>query len=148
MKVVYSPVGTYRYSIVEGEIMQEMPSRLDTRNRSRQALDLVTEKWTVAVIYTLRLGTQRFSDLQREIEGVSQKMLIQTLRKLEQDGLIKRTVYPVVPPKVEYTLTSLGETFLEPLAVLCRWTDDHMDEVYAARRRSTETRQEMDGHSL
>lgn len=108
-------------------------------NAVRQGLDLVTEKWTVLVINALQGGTRRLSDLQREIEGVSQKMLIQTLRKMEQDGLVSRTVYPVVPPKVEYTLTPLGETLLKPLGNLCQWASEHMQEVQEARQRYSNT---------
>jgi DNA-binding HxlR family transcriptional regulator len=83
----------------------------------------------------LARGTKRYSQLQREINGVSQKMLTQTLRTLERDGLVKRTVYPVVPPMVEYSLTSLGETLIEPLSALCKWAEAHFQEVEKARAR-------------
>src|SRR5689334_13430971 len=79
------------------------------------ALELVADKWTILLIHALKGGTKRYSELQREVEGISQRMLIFTLRNMERDGLITRTVYPVVPPKTEYTLTPLGETLWEPL---------------------------------
>ncbi len=115
--------------------MHETVDSMDEKISSRQTLDLLADKWSALVIHTLRFGTLRFSDLQREIEGISQKMLIQTLRKLEQDGLLERHVYPVVPPHVEYTLTPLGQTLLEPLHILCAWGRQHLSEVYAARAK-------------
>jgi DNA-binding HxlR family transcriptional regulator len=116
--------------------MQENICRSNSQESElRQGLELVTDKWTALVMNALKGGTRRLSDLQREIEGVSQKMLIQTLRRMEEDGLVARTVYPVVPPRVEYTLTPLGETFLKPLASLCQWAIEHMPEVQEARQR-------------
>jgi DNA-binding HxlR family transcriptional regulator len=100
---------------------------------SRQVLDLVADKWSVIVIYVLARGKRRFGELQREVGGVSQKMLTQTLRGLERDGLVERKVYPVVPPRVEYSLSPLGETIVEPLAALCRWAEEHLWEVDRAR---------------
>jgi DNA-binding HxlR family transcriptional regulator len=115
--------------------MQENICRSNSQESElRQGLELVTDKWTALVMNALKGGTRRLSDLQREIEGVSQKMLIQTLRRMEEDGLVARTVYPVVPPRVEYTLTPLGETFLKPLANLCQWAIEHMPEVQEARQ--------------
>ena len=100
---------------------------------SRRVLDLVADKWAVIVIYVLARGTRRFGELQRAVGGVSQKMLTQTLRGLEHDGLVERKVYPVVPPRVEYSLSPLGETLVEPLSALCRWAEDHFWEVERAR---------------
>lgn len=97
-----------------------------------QALERIANKWTLLIIYVLTQGTKRYSDLQRQIRGVSPKMLIQNLRNLEKCGLVKRSVYPVVPPKVEYSLTRLGETLVEPLAVLGEWAYVHMHEVKVA----------------
>lgn len=102
---------------------------------SRQVLDLIADKWTAIVIYCLSKGTKRYSELQREIGGISQKMLTQTLRSLERDGLVNRMVYPVVPPMVEYSLTPLGETLIEPLCQLCKWAETHIPEVEAARTK-------------
>jgi DNA-binding HxlR family transcriptional regulator len=120
--------------------MQENVRRFNIQQSElSQGLDLVAEKWTVLVITALAEGTRRLSDLQREIEGISQKMLIQTLRKMQKDGLVVRTVYPVVPPKVEYTLTPLGKTLLKPLGSLCQWTTEHLQEIQEARQRYSTT---------
>jgi DNA-binding HxlR family transcriptional regulator len=76
----------------------------------------------------------RFSDLRRSIDGISQKMLTQTLRDLERDGLVVRDIYPVIPPRVEYSLTPLGRTLEEPLRALSKWAERHMSEVRTAQR--------------
>jgi len=102
---------------------------------SRQVLDLIANKWTAIIIYRLSRGTKRYSELQREIGGISQKMLTQTLRSLERDGIVNRKVYPVVPPMVEYSLTPLGETLIEPLSALCQWAEAYIPEVEAARNQ-------------
>ena len=109
------------------------PNVLDPNCGSRRVLDLIADKWTMLVIYVLARGTRRYSQLRREIEGISHKVLTETLRRMEQDGLVKRKVYPVVPPKVEYTLTALGETLMEPLSTLCHWAENHLNEVELAR---------------
>ena len=103
---------------------------------SRQVLDLIADKWAVIVIYVLAGGTRRFGELQRTVGGVSQKMLTQTLRGLERDGLVERKVYPVIPPRVEYSLSPLGETLVAPLSALCRWAEEHFWEVERARQES------------
>lgn len=110
-----------------------IPNVLNPNCGSRRVLDLIADKWTMLVIYALARDTRRYGQLQREIGGITQKMLTQTLRKMEEDGLVKRTVYPVIPPKVEYSLTELGETLLEPLSAVCRWAESHMNEVERAR---------------
>jgi len=94
---------------------------------------MLADKWSVLVITCLGGETKRYSDLLREIGGISQKMLTHTLRILEQNGLVARKVFPVVPPHVEYSLTVLGTSLKEPLAALCRWAQNHMVEVQAAR---------------
>jgi DNA-binding HxlR family transcriptional regulator len=109
---------------------------LDPACASRQLLERIGEKWTALVIRVLSSGTLRYSDLQRRIGGVSQKMLTQTLRGLERDGLVERRVYPVVPPRVEYSLTPLGRTLVEPLDAICRWAERHLPEMLHARARS------------
>jgi DNA-binding HxlR family transcriptional regulator len=101
----------------------------------REVLDLIANKWTTLVIYALSRGTKRYSELEHEIEGISQKMLTQTLRNLERDGLVSRVVYPVVPPRVDYTLTPLGKTLKEPLSAICAWAKQHHAELQAARAR-------------
>jgi len=94
-----------------------------------QVLDLIGSKWAILIVYALSQGTKRYSQLQQLIEGVSPKMLIQNLRKLETSGLVKRVVYPVVPPQVDYSLTPLGETLVDPLAMLYIWSENHFHEL-------------------
>ncbi|MBD2343098.1 winged helix-turn-helix transcriptional regulator [Anabaena subtropica] len=95
----------------------------------RQMLDLVGDKWTPPVLYLLSSGTKRYTEFQRQIPGVSKKMLTQTLRRLESAGVVQRTVYPVVPPKVEYKLTPFGEKLIEPIAALADWAWQHQEEL-------------------
>ena len=111
-------------------------SVLDAQCPSRLVLDRIADKWTALIIQVLAHGTKRYVELQRDIGGISQKMLTQTLRSLERDGLVQRTVYPVVPPKVEYSLTRLGRTLFEPLQGLCRWSEKHLHELQANRARA------------
>jgi DNA-binding HxlR family transcriptional regulator len=102
---------------------------------ARDVLDRIGDKWTLQVIYLLGGGTMRFTQLLRSAEGVSQRMLTVTLRGLERDGMIERTVYPVVPPKVEYTLTPLGRSLLGTVCALMTWAKDHAPDLDAARAR-------------
>ncbi len=102
---------------------------------SRQALDRISDKWTSLVIYALSRGTLRYGELQRTIGGISQKMLTQTLRSLEEDGIVERVVYPVVPPMVEYSLTPLGRTLEEPLAAICRWAEKNVPRMIENRKK-------------
>jgi DNA-binding HxlR family transcriptional regulator len=111
-------------------------SVMDAQCPSRLVLDRIADKWTALIIHVLASGTKRYAALHREIGGISQKMLTQTLRSLEQDGLIQRTVHPVIPPKVEYALTRLGRTLIEPLQSLCRWSEKHLSELQANRARA------------
>jgi DNA-binding HxlR family transcriptional regulator len=113
-----------------------MPSVMDAQCPSRLVLDRIADKWTALIIQILARGTMRYAALQREIGGISQKMLTQTLRSLERDGLVQRKVHPVVPPKVEYSLTKLGRTLIEPLHGLCRWSEKHLAELQANRTRA------------
>lgn len=114
--------------------MGHQPDVLNRHCPTRHALEIIADKWTALVIYLLAGGTHRYGELQKAIGGISQKMLTQTLRSLEQNGLVQRTVYPVVPPKTEYALTDLGRTLIEPLSALCRWAERHMPELEQARR--------------
>jgi len=100
---------------------------------SRVVLDRIADKWTAIIIQILARGALRYTALQREIGDISQKVLTQTLRSLERDGLVRRKVYPVASPKVEYFLTPLGRTLIEPLQTLCRWTEKHLTEMEAHR---------------
>jgi DNA-binding HxlR family transcriptional regulator len=110
------------------------PNILDPNCGSRQVLALIADRWTAIVIYALARGTMRFGALRREI-GLSQKVLTDTLRSLERDGLVQRKVYAVVPPKVEYSLTELGASLIEPLSALCLWAEQRLGEVQGARAR-------------
>jgi len=101
----------------------------------RHILDRIADKWSLLVISLLARRTLRFSELRREIDGISQRMLTLTLRNLERDGLVDRVVHPVVPPRVDYSLTDLGCTLLETIDSLVRWTEVHQAEIAAARRR-------------
>lgn len=104
--------------------------------RAREMLVRVADKWSMYVIHVLAdAGTLRFSDLRRRIDGVSQRMLTVTLRGLERDGLVRRTMHPEVPPRVEYELTPLGTTLREIVGELIEWSGAHLAEVDAARAR-------------
>ncbi|MFF9068099.1 winged helix-turn-helix transcriptional regulator [Streptomyces sp. NPDC014891] len=111
------------------------PFQWDTREdcEVRQILDRVADKWSLLVIALLDRRVLRFTELKREIDGVSQRMLTVTLRQLERDGLVKRTVHPVVPPRVEYELTALGGTLHTTIRSLVTWTEEHQNEIAAAR---------------
>ena len=100
---------------------------------TQQVLDIIGNKWSVIIIYCLAYQTRRYGQLERKIEGISQKVLTQTLRKLEKNGLVRREVYPVVPLQVEYSLTPLGETLIEPLSLLAEWSEQHINQVQQSR---------------
>lgn len=99
----------------------------------REVLDRIGDKWSVLIVAVLGNGSHRFSQLHRAIDGISQRMLTLTLRALERDGLVTRTVHPTVPPRVDYALTDLGRTLLEPITALAAWATDHRDAIHAAR---------------
>lgn len=101
---------------------------------TRQVLDRIADKWTVLIAGSLAQGTRRFGELKKEIDGISQKMLTQTLRGLERDGLVERTVYASVPPKVEYRLTPLGQTLTGLLDEIRDWSETHIEQVLEARQ--------------
>lgn len=101
---------------------------------TRKVLDLLSDKWLTLIVVLLHESPKRFSELQRQIEGISQKMLTQNLRNLERCGMIKRTVYPEVPPRVEYSITPLGDSLYKPISAIHQWTQAHYMEVLAAQR--------------
>ena len=107
----------------------------DTREdcEVRQILDRIADKWSLLAIALLEGRTLRFNELRREIDGISQRMLSVTLRQLERDGLVTRTVFPEIPPRVEYQLTELGRTLTGPLDNLWNWAAEHMGSVTEAR---------------
>jgi DNA-binding HxlR family transcriptional regulator len=100
----------------------------------RHVLDQIGDKWSTLILIVLGMRPHRFGELRREISDISQRMLTQTLRDLQRDGLISRHVFPTLPPSVEYRLTPLGETLLEPLAMLTRWAVTHREAIFAARQ--------------
>jgi len=97
----------------------------DSRYPARQVLRIIGDTWTPIVLFCMRGRTRRFNELQRSIPDVSKKMLTQTLRKLEQRGLLNRLVHPVVPPHVDYSLTQPGNKFAEAVALLCEWAEQN-----------------------
>ena len=107
---------------------------LNARCPSRGVIELLADKWTLLVIWSLGPGPMRFGELRRQIEGVTQKMLTQSLRSLERNGLVTRTVYATTPPSVEYALTPLGDNITSIAGQMCQWAEVHMGEVMLARR--------------
>ena len=101
---------------------------------ARQVLDSLSDKWVTLVLNALSEGPKRYSDLARTIAGVSQKMLTQTLRQLERDGLVTRTVTPSVPVRVDYELTALGASMLPVVTAIKSWAESHIDEIHTARQ--------------
>jgi DNA-binding HxlR family transcriptional regulator len=97
-------------------------------------LRVIGDKWTVLVIVLLGHRPYRYNELHRGIQGISQRMLTRTLRDLEQDGIVRRTVFPTVPPSVEYSITELGQSLLVPLSAIADWAVDHHAEIAAARQ--------------
>jgi len=119
---------TYATSKLLGQV-------LSTECPSREILEHLTSKWSVLVLRCLSDGVHRFSELKQRIEGVSEKMLSQTLKTLEHDGFILRTVYPVVPPKVEYQLTILGSQAAEKTMYLIGWIEKSFPEILERKER-------------
>ncbi|MFE0023394.1 winged helix-turn-helix transcriptional regulator [Amycolatopsis sp. NPDC059021] len=100
---------------------------------TRKLLDRIGDQWTVLIVGALVDGPLRFTEIGKRVDGISQKVLTQTLRSLVRDGILTRTAYPVIPPRVEYELTPLGRNLSEPLDMLDRWARSHMGEVERAR---------------
>ncbi|MFC1418495.1 winged helix-turn-helix transcriptional regulator [Streptacidiphilus cavernicola] len=99
----------------------------------RAVLDRICDKWTMLIVATLDQGRMRFTELQRHIPGISQRMLTLTLRNLERDGLVSRTAYAEVPPRVEYELSPLGKSLIPPALALAGWAIEHNAEILASR---------------
>ncbi|MER7203213.1 transcriptional regulator [Streptomyces sp. CB01635] len=117
----------------DADPMRVLNGRDDTTCRVRDVLDRVGSKWSLTVINELGPGTRRCTEIKNAVPGISQRMLTETLRGLERDGLISRTVHPVVPPRVDYELTSLGRTLLDTVRTLLDWALDHIDDIDKAR---------------
>jgi DNA-binding HxlR family transcriptional regulator len=101
----------------------------------RNVLDRIGDQWSLLALEALDGRTRRFNELMRDLGDVSKQMLSQTLKRLEEDGFVRRTVYPEVPPRVEYDLTPLGNSFLVPMKGLVAWANSHHDLVRSARRQ-------------
>src|SRR5579864_555035 len=115
-----------------------LPSNLHVPEDCRAVSDVLERiggKWSVLVVVTLGDGPKRFSELRREIASISQRMLTLTLRGLERDGLITRTVFPTIPPRVDYELTDLGRGLSQPVMALGEWAKNHQIEIETARAR-------------
>ncbi len=115
------------------------PTQDDDCRMVREILDLVGDKWTLYIIATLKDGPVRFNELRRRIDGISQRMLTINLRGLERDGLVKRTLFPTIPPRVDYELTEVGRTLLGPVMALVRWANSNQENIKGARIRFDET---------
>lgn len=120
--------------------MPNDPFQWDTREdcEVRQILDRIADKWSLLVMALLENGTLRFTELLRLVDGVSQRMLTVTLRHLERDGLVSRTVLPVIPPHVAYSLTELGRSLNATVLALVTWTESHQSDIAASRARYDE----------
>ncbi|MDZ7282281.1 helix-turn-helix transcriptional regulator [Sphingomonas sanguinis] len=101
----------------------------------REILDLVGDKWSLYIIASLKDGPVRFNELRRRIDGISQRMLTITLRGLERDGLVSRTLFPTIPPRVDYALTNVGRSLLEPVMALTLWANAQQRNIQDARAR-------------
>jgi DNA-binding HxlR family transcriptional regulator len=99
----------------------------------REVVDLIGDKWTVMILRVLCHKQLRYSEVHRQVEGISQKVLTASLRSLERDGIVKRTIYPVIPPKVEYELTPLGYSVFDVVDALRSWSVEHLDAIQTAR---------------
>jgi DNA-binding HxlR family transcriptional regulator len=117
------------------EVFTECCEDEDPGRIIRQVLERVGDKWSVLTIGTLRNGPLRFSELRRGVTGISQRMLTRTVRALERDGLVTRTVYPEIPPRVEYELTDLGKTLIPPVPSLAEWAMRNAEEIDHRRSR-------------
>lgn len=123
-------------------VLQELTSRLQLWNNANQELancpvrsilDQLGDKWTTLIVIVLSQSPHRFSELHRSIPDISKRMLTQTLRDLERNGLLIRKVYPTKPPSVEYRLTALGQSLLLPLTALINWAENHQSHIRSAR---------------
>jgi|SRR5690242_7322998 len=103
--------------------------------RINGVLSIVGDKWTVLIVMVLRERPRRFNDIKRTVGGISQQMLTRTLKALERDGMVQRTVHPTVPPQVEYALTRLGHSLAEPVIHLGQWAAAHIDQIEGNRTR-------------
>jgi DNA-binding HxlR family transcriptional regulator len=111
----------------------------DSHCPTRQVLDRIADKWTVLIVQSLSGGTLRFAQLRRTVDGISQKVLTNTLRGLERDGIVSRRIYASVPPKVEYSLTNLGRSLCQLVGGVCQWAESNIERVDEARKEYDRT---------
>ena len=111
------------------------PEKFTLNCPTQQILDIIANKWSVIVLYCLAYRPRRYGEIQQRIEGISQKVLTQTLRRLERHGLVDRRVLSEMPPSVEYSLTPLGRTLIEPLQAIAAWSRENFTTVATARDR-------------
>ncbi|MFS8148495.1 winged helix-turn-helix transcriptional regulator [Rhizobium sp. BR 249] len=114
--------------------MQQAYDVYEDRCPTRLVLDRLADKWALLILDRLKGGPMRFNHIRRDIKGISQKVLAQTLRKLERNGLLSRTIFPTVPVTVEYALTPLGRTLTDTVSALTHWAEKNMDAIFAAQR--------------
>jgi DNA-binding HxlR family transcriptional regulator len=134
-------VGTF---VSDSHLLETTPAWdvFDSHCPTRQVLDRIADKWTVLIIRRLADGTLRFAQLRRAVDGISQKVLTNTLRGLERDGIVTRRIYATVPPKVEYTLTGLGRSLCALVEGICDWSEAHIEQVQEAREAYDRTPRE------
>jgi DNA-binding HxlR family transcriptional regulator len=130
-----SGTNTHVPSVLGAPLPTPVPSEEYDACPVTDVLRRVGDRWTLLILVLLGRRPHRFNELHRSVEGISQRMLTRTLRALERDGLAARTVYPTIPPSVEYDLTPLGRTLLNPLSALADWAVDHGEEIAIARDR-------------
>jgi len=118
------------------------PNFLAEDRRIGSILSHVGDKWSILVVMLLGAGPRRFNDIKRSLDGISQRMLTLTLRGLERDGMVTRTIFPTIPPRVEYALTPLGASSRKPIEVLVEWVVTHLPEIEAARASFAQRQQE------
>jgi DNA-binding HxlR family transcriptional regulator len=131
--MISSASGTDAFKISVNLIVNKKRYALTLDPRVAEMLRRIGDKWSVLIIVLLELGPRRFNDLKRSIPGISQRMLTLTLRNLERDGLVKRTVTPSIPPFVSYDLTPLGQSLAEPVHALCAWAEANVPAIEVAR---------------
>ncbi len=121
--------------MIDSHLLETSPAFdvFDNKCPTRQVLDCIADKWTVLVVRRLAGGTLRFAQLRRAVDGISQKVLTATLRELERDGIVTRRIYASVPPKVEYSLTDLGQSLCGLVEGICGWAESNIAHVQAAR---------------
>ncbi|ABE50067.1 winged helix-turn-helix transcriptional regulator [Methylobacillus flagellatus] len=121
----------------------EDPIELEQPCPIRDVLDRIGDQWSLLILEALALRTLRFNELHREIGDVSRQVLSRTLKRLENDGYISRTVYAEVPPRVEYALTGLGRSFLEPMQKLIQWAEDNHEAICRSRKQRQALREQV-----